>query len=131
MTTLYIACKSRGKIIIFHLPVGPLILDENGAQAARGKVSFILFPVPPTTIAGSGGDVFISRHRLDTEKSVHLVTDVEFAILLRPKYDIVHFTRVNWLTAHTISEHNVATYSKLMFQNLSCVDNQHFLKKIV
>jgi len=55
-------------------------LDENGAQAARGSVNFILVPVPPTTIAGSGGEVFMSRQRLDTEKSVHLVTDVELAI---------------------------------------------------
>lgn len=67
---------------IWDLPVGPLILDENGAQAARGSVNFILVPVPPTTIAGSGGEVFMSRQRLDTEKSVHLVTDVELAIFL-------------------------------------------------
>lgn len=65
---------------IWDLLVGPLILDENGAQAARGNVNFILVPVPPTTIAGSGGEVFMSRQRLDTEKSVHLVTDVELAI---------------------------------------------------
>lgn len=56
------------------------MFDENGVQAASGRVNFILFPVPPTTIAGSGGDVFMSRHKLDTEKSVHLVTDVELAI---------------------------------------------------
>lgn len=58
------------------------MLDENGVQAARGSVNFILVPVPPTTIAGSGGEVFMSRQRLDTEKSVHLVTDVELAIFL-------------------------------------------------
>lgn len=68
------------KCNIFDLPVGPFMLDENGAQAARGRVNFILLPVPPTTIAGSGGEVFMSRQRLDTEKSVHLVTDVELAI---------------------------------------------------
>lgn len=64
-----------------YLPVAPFTLDENGAQAASGRVNFILLPVPPITIAGSGGDVFMSRQRLETEKSVHLVTDVELDIL--------------------------------------------------
>lgn len=61
------------------------MLFENGVQAASGRVDFMLLPVPPTTIAGSGGDVFMSRHRLDTEKSVHLVTDVELAMVVLPE----------------------------------------------
>jgi len=67
--------------MLCDLPVSPLF-DENGVQATSGRVNFILLPVPPTTIAGSGGEVFMSRHKLDTEKSVHLVTDVELAIFL-------------------------------------------------
>lgn len=70
----------RHLITLCYSLVGPLMFDENGAQAARGSVNFMLFPVPPTTMAGSGGDVFMSRHRLDTEKSVHLDTEVELAI---------------------------------------------------
>jgi len=76
-----IRLESEKYQMLCDLPVSPLF-DENGVQATSGRVNFILLPVPPTTIAGSGGDVFMSRHKLDTEKSVHLVTDVELAIFL-------------------------------------------------